>query len=170
MIQHKGITLVEMIIVLAIVAVLSTTVAPAFREMMIRQTLISSSNQAIMMLYSARVHAMEHGSVLICDKSTMCSQFHQADTIVIVAANQVDNASGGPSEILHTWHLPKGMTMDWRSFRNRPWLEYRADATSYFQNGSLLLCYHGQARRVIITRIGRPRIDPDLKQSTHCSI
>ena len=61
--------------------------------------------------------------------------------------------------ILFRQTLPSGMTASWHSFRNKPWLKFTNRATSYYQNGHFELCYGRMAIRVIMTRIGRPRVE-----------
>ncbi|MBZ2190526.1 prepilin-type N-terminal cleavage/methylation domain-containing protein [Alcanivorax sp. JB21] len=157
--RTQGFTLPELLIGLCLMALLANMALPAMRDLATRQSLIAQSNALTGLLYRARIAGAENGGALVCALGSDCEEFDISTGVLVARAAGTTSHPGPMGETIDSLILPEGMTIQWRSFRNRPWLHYGAHATSYFQNGHFLLCYRGRASRVVVTRIGRPRVD-----------
>ena len=157
--KTRGFTLPELLIGLCLMALLANLALPAMRDMATRQSLIAQSNALTGLLYRARITGAKNGGALVCALGSECDVFDVSAGVFVARAAGTTSHPGPMGEAIELLVLPEGMTVQWRSFRNQPWLHYGAHATSHFQNGHFLLCYRGQASRVVITRIGRPRVD-----------
>ena len=165
--QQRGATLVELLVVMLIVVLIAQQASAFASQLLTEQRLTSRSNALVGLLYRARMHGIEQGGVWVC-ATDHCDQFGKSPQILIIGNHSGSPAASPTGPIIEQWRLPGGMTVEWRSFQNRPWLYYRANATSHFQNGHFLLCYKGRSRKVIITRIGRPRVDTTHSDASRC--
>lgn len=164
-----GLTLIELLIAVAMLSIMASLAAPAWQKFAARQALVAQSNALVGLIYQARSDATEKGAVLICAGQGDCAEFGDHDNSLRVFLDSNDNRRfDQPDQLLAYWQGHAEMTIQWRSFRNRPWLRLTRNGTAWYQNGHFLLCYRGQASRVTVTRIGRPRVERDKADSSRC--
>lgn len=158
--RHKrGLTLVELLVVLAVVVILALATGPGLSDVLRKQALVSHANNIVGLIYRARAAAIGSDPVLVCVAPGDCSTHRSGTALQVVQDHNRNGRLDDPSELKDRLTLRKGMTVQWRSFRNKPWLRFNARGVSYYQNGHFLLCLDGTAIKVVVTRIGRPRVE-----------
>lgn len=167
---QRGVTLLELLVVISIVVTLTIASTTLFRDFIPRQSLIGRANNLIGLIYHAREQAVGSGPVLLCAMDTLCDNFDKANGLILISDDNDNRSKDGNERILREFRLPEGMTMQWRSFRGKPWLRFDSDARSWYQNGHYLLCIKNYGLKVIVTRIGRPRVAKGGVSTTLCNI
>lgn len=163
-----GFTLVEMMTVLAIFAVLLTAATDFGRNLVPKQQLIAAANNLVGIIHAGRSYASSGAPTLLCAQNTNCESFmHSPGVYVLEDSN--NNGRRDPSErIVAEMKLPEGIDVSWRSFRNKPWLRFSPSKISWYQNGNLMLCAKNMKIKVIVSRIGRPRVERTGVQPEAC--
>ena len=155
----RGFTLVELLVTILVVSILATTAAPLFAKAIARQSLIARANNLVGFIYMAREKASEGNPVMLCALDQACAQFADTRHLALVEDRNHNERFDDADEILAELVLPEAMQVSWRSFRRKPWLRFTHQARSHYQNGHFLLCQEAMGIKVIITRIGRPRVE-----------
>ena len=170
MCKPLGFTVTEMLVALAVTAVLTGLAIPAFQGYAERNRSVSALNQMVVTLQSARHAAISlRTAVTICPSATGtdCGVRDSWHLGTLVFADRNRNGRRDSNEDVLHW-LPgfgDGARLYWRSFRNRSYLQFTASGLTDWQNGNLLYCPpNGDphfAREVIINAQARPRKAPD---------
>lgn len=166
--QETGFTLVELMIALSIIAILSMLSAPLMQDMIPKQRLIGKANNVVGFIQQGRIHAVGKKAVLLCAYPGDCSTFTQATGLSLIEDNNDNRVFDEGDKLVAKLTLPKGSVIHWKSFRRKPWLKFSPSAISYYQNGTLQLCAQKFSIRVIVTRIGRPRVSPEGVEEKNC--
>jgi type IV fimbrial biogenesis protein FimT len=166
--SHRGFTLIEMLATIAVMTMLVTLAAPSFREMAIRNRLVTYANDLISSANFARSEAVRRGlPVTLCPSitGTRCSgRDWNTGWIAFVNADD-DNpatvdAAGEPVLRVHE-ALSDSYTMYSSAvFVNH--VTYRADGSAN-DAGVFALCHDADpvgSRAVILTQL-RPRVATD---------
>lgn len=174
----RGLTLIELMVTIAIAAILAGLAAPSFRELMASNQLKSHASALLSSLLLARSEALKrNGRVVLCKSASgmACTQDGGWEQGWIIFADANNNAAldAGETVIQRTAALSSG----WRLTGNDNILNYvsysgvgSAKLTSGgFQAGTFTLCQlstsGGKARDIVISATGRPTI----KQTTVAS-
>lgn len=155
----RGLTLLELLVAIFVVAILVSSAAPSFSKAIARQSLVGRANNLIGFIYMAREKASEGHPVMLCDLDLDCTRFTDTRHLALVEDRNNNERLDSADEVFAELVLPETMRVSWRSFRNKPWLRFTQQARSYYQNGHFLLCHKGMGIKVIITRVGRPRVE-----------
>ena len=152
--RGRGFTVIEMMVVVAVLAVLAAAAIPTFIEVMNNNRLAARSNDVVSMLQNARLEAIRSGSrVIVCPtvNGTACASGSTWGGWIAFVDRNGNNAldtTPAPTELLLSELVPAPMQM--KSSSNisggtgriifRPdGLVYRADGTSLL-SGALSIC------------------------------
>lgn len=167
--RPTGMTLVELLVCLGIVTLgLALSLGP-WQTFVTRYALTAQANTLTGLVHAARGRAAGALPILLCSRMGKCNDFLTPDDAIILVRDLNRNFAfdqGEPMETALT--LPQGMTVQWRSFRAKPWLHFNSRGVAYYQNGHFLLCYRGKAKKVIVTRQARPRVKPGDADISRC--
>jgi type IV fimbrial biogenesis protein FimT len=163
----KGFTLIELMMVLAIVAVLLTLALPAFGKLVGRTHAQVARSQLITALNQARIAAVNRGARVVacpssdqvrCDRST---QWHHG-WLVFTDLDRDGDRSDGETVITVTQTQPHGVAI--LGTRGRPRVDFLPDGSASGSNLSLTLCDRATgiagASAVIVSQSGRVRHGP----------
>lgn len=152
-----GFTLIELMVTIAVLAVIITLAVPSFRGTIYSNRLTSASNEAAALLQIARSEALRRNQAfVVCPSPTPdgttkdCSSAGAKGLIVYM---------GGTNQVVRRMSLPEGMSMTYSTgFGNQ--IVFRPDGFARATNGSLVnavvqLCFLGtnpreNARRVSV--------------------
>ncbi|WP_171016000.1 GspH/FimT family protein [Ramlibacter sp. 2FC] len=167
-----GLTLIELMVTIAIAAILAGLAAPSFREMLVANSLKSNASAMLSSLLLARGEAIKrNGRVALCKSATgtACTTDGSWEQGWIVFADVNNNAAldAGETVVQRTAALGNGLRLtgngniaNYVSYSGMG--ETRMTAGN-FQSGTFTLCQlsasGGKARDIVISATGRPRIE-----------
>ena len=164
--QIKGFTLIELIITIAILAIISTLALPYFHDIMAKQEIKNTTHSLIYSMQMAKTHAAtQHNNVVICPSTDGLNC--QADSwnsgfVGFVDSNknrQVDSNE----DIIFTQAINlKYGSLNWRGTLNIPSLTFQAlNGLPNGSNGSFYYCStHQQPHsKIILSNMGHIRIE-----------
>jgi type IV fimbrial biogenesis protein FimT len=160
--RAHGITAIELMITIAVVAILSAIAAPSFTNLRYQGERVSQVNDFLHAIFLARSEAIKRGHAVELCKSrdgTSCSSTgHWHDGwIVFVNTDREDVAERDPGEevlLVHPAWKTGTITSNRNSFSFRP---YRQAVV----NGTVVFCDprgSEHARAIIVSSTGRPRL------------
>lgn len=164
--QMYGLTLVELVLVLAICSILLAFSIPSFSTLTQRVESTASVNQMIGLLHYARSAAINHGSLItLCPTSDFkhCTNDWNLDLMVFTDLDNDRIVSTGETILRiqqpdHTAHWT--MRPATKSF-----FQFDPDGTVHGTLGSLLYCHQSDApelaRRIFLNLGGRIRLSQD---------
>lgn len=153
-------TLAELLVALAILALVTGWAVPRLDTVLVRQSLVAHANQLAALIHGSRGRAIGRAPILICSRNERCATFLQpADGLLLVYDLNDNGRLDASDEVELGLDLPRGMTVTWRSFRGRPWLRIDRRGVAYYQNGHFLLCYRNHGRKVIVNYQALPRVE-----------
>jgi type IV fimbrial biogenesis protein FimT len=165
----NGFTLIESLIVLGIISILLSFIAPAVADLIERSRATTAHNWIITSIMFARQSAVTYGALTtLCPSSTGTScggQWHDG-SIVFIDLNK-DAKVDSEDTIVKRFEYPLDSgTIKWRSFRNRKYLQITSMGYTNFQNGNFVYCPANEdprfRRQIVINMIGRARSVHDV--------
>lgn len=160
--QH-GLTLIELLMVIALIGILMGIAAPSFSELLLNQRQISQLNTLVGQLNYARSEAIKQGQWLMVCKSpdgTSCTNSGDWDTGWMVFADQNRDRQRNGDEALLYHHRPHAaLSIRYAGFPSPNYVIYYPGGTS-LGNGTFTFCDSRgaeQARAVILAKSGRLR-------------
>lgn len=155
---HSGVTLLELIITVAIVAILGAIAAPSFSTMFRNSRLGTDANDLLADLALARSEAAKRGArVTICvsDSGTSCSGTNWASgRIVFVDQGTAGTVDPGDTILRVTSALAGANTLSASSFANNNYIQYRPKGATD-STGTFTLCAGTTGRTITINTTGR---------------
>jgi len=142
--QHqKGLTLFELLVVLAITSILIGIAVPSMANFVRQAESVSLSNQLIGLVHYARTASISQGvTITICGSGDSLQCDNQWSKHILIFADKNDNG-----ELDEEDHLLQdrslfnpGDKLIWRSFRNKPYLQLHPTGITYYQNGNFTYC------------------------------
>jgi len=163
----RGVTLVELMVTIAVAAILLAVAVPGFLQIVQSNRLTSATNEFMAAINFARSEAIKRGqSVWLCKTAdgaacTLSGNEWETGWMAFLDTNKDGKWSPG-DEILRVWPgLPEGYTLrPNKNFSN--YLRYDPRGTAN-NMGTFAVCYQNQtvgARAIVITRL-RPRLGSD---------
>ncbi len=167
-----GFTLTELLVVIAVTAVLLAVAVPSMARMIDSTRLTSYSNSFLAAMYLARSEAIKHnGRVAMCksDDGLRCTAGGGWDQGWIVFHDPNDNGVADAGELIvhHTQALAGGFKL-WGNQSVARYISFIPSgrtrlASGAFQAGTLTLCKESggtvQARQIVINNAGRARVE-----------
>jgi type IV fimbrial biogenesis protein FimT len=157
--KTRGFTLPELLVAMAISAMLLALAAPGFSRQRGEAALRSASSQTLVILQLARREALARGqSVTACPTSDgiLCS-FGARQWMLFANGPSGSNARRDPAdEVLQTWTLPHGVSVS--GTRGYAAFQPRAGAATTV---TFDFCHRAAPRSVaiVVSQTGRPRIE-----------
>lgn len=158
--RSRGITLAELLVALAISAVLLATAAPGFSRQRANAALGTAAGQAMAALHLARRLALARGQSMTVCLSADGQQCGFAGREWLLFANEPggsDSRRDGDEVVLRRWSLPRGVLVTgsrgYAAFQSRP----GSAATVTFRFRHPLA--PGAGRDVVVSQTGRPRLE-----------
>lgn len=166
--KSRGLTLLELLITLAVLAVLLGMGVPAFQDVIAQNRATASTNLLVTSLHLARSEAVRsglHATVCPGDAEGCRSDGYHQGWIVFLDPNR-DGRRQAEEPLLRVFDaLDKGVTATGNSTVS-DYVMYTPRghtrlASGGFQAGTLTICSQPYARRIVISRAGRPRLEQD---------
>ena len=143
--QKNGFTLVELIVTLAIFAILATIALPYFQEIRAKQEVNDTTNKLISTIHLAKSQALlYHSNVVLCpSQNNLNCQTNQwtAGLLVFLDSNKNRQIDTGEKIIYTESTNLKYGHLDWRGTLSAPSLTFQAEnGLPIGSNGSFYYC------------------------------
>jgi len=162
----RGIALIELMITVAILAILAAIAAPNFRDMIVRNRLASASNDLLLSLQTARSEAIRlNSTVTVCrsNNGTDCTAGGWEQGWIVFHNRDSDGVVDKPAEaVLRVWPTFGANFSVNTSAAIGARIDFDARGHA-LQTGHLIVCHNNQlteARALIVTLV-RPRMASD---------
>lgn len=169
---HRGFTLIELMLALALAAVIGSLAAPAMSDFAARQRIDAAANELTAHINLARLQAVTHAErVVLCPSSdgAECTGMNRWDVGWIVFRDRDNNGRPDASDdLLRVGAALQRLAVD---SAGRIRIRYQPDGTAGGSNLTIKLCDPDRpeiARAVIISNPGRPRV-ADLPAHLSCT-
>ncbi len=166
--KYAGFTLIELIITVAIAAIVLAIGIPSFKETILQNRLTTYTNQLIGAINLARSEAIKRGvRVTLCPSNGADCEAIGYEKGWIVFSDLNNNAkldTANDEIIIRIFEkMPDGMTLTGDD-NVKTYISYTGDGVSRlnggaFQTGTLTLCKDGKARQIILSSPGRLRVE-----------
>jgi type IV fimbrial biogenesis protein FimT len=162
--SESGISLIEVLVVLAIAAIMIGAAAPSFRGFSERNQAAHAMNWIIRAVRFTRQAAIIHGATTtLCpslDGEHCGGKWHDG-VLIFTDRNSNRKLDQGDHRLLRLPYPYQGSTIKWRSFGNRQFLQIRSTGYTNFQNGNFVYCNATReprySRQVVVNLQGRVR-------------
>jgi type IV fimbrial biogenesis protein FimT len=164
--NKDGFTLVELMVVIAILAITFSLSIPAYKDLLLRQKINGQANQLFSIIYLARSEAIKRSSVVTICKSgngqTCGAQWSEG--WLMFADQDADGLLDPLENIISSGLVDSQITMSWSAFGSNNYLRLSPRGMTISQNGTFTLCpANGNAmiaRTVVVTKLARVRLPP----------
>lgn len=161
---HQGYTLTELLIALAITAVVMAAATPSFANLLQNNRLTTSLNTLATTLHYARSEAIKRNQPIVICKGTPdtgCnnSRTWHAGWIVFVDGNGDKQWNDDEPLLWSQAALPSGQTLEWHAFPSSNYTIYYPNGTAS-SNGTFVFCDNRgtlAAKALILAKTGRVR-------------
>jgi len=169
--ENQGFTLIELMITLAVAAVVLTLAVPSLGDLQQRNRQAAAANELVAHLNVARLHAVTYREITIAcpaDSTLECGGHNRwHDGWIVFRDPDRDNRPNDAADLLRVGTGLEGL---WSDSAGRTLVRYRPEGNAYGTNQTIKLCDPGgvtRPRAVIISNPGRPRVD-DLPNHLSC--
>lgn len=167
MYRNKGLTLIEVMIVIAIMTIIASLTAPSFNNLMRRQQVSGETDVLFSLIYFARSEAVKRNKVVtICksDNATQCGGDWTNGWIVFSDVDKDGSRDSGET-LISSGKIGEGYQLGWSAFGSNNYIRFTANGLTLSQNGSFKLCPNDNdarfARAVVISKTARVRLPKD---------
>lgn len=162
----KGITLIEMIFTMGLIAIMSMMAIPYMQNLIAKQKLSAdllkikgiietARNKAITHRYKVKICGLETAIEAVAEQEPRCSSDWSNLNVIM-------SKSGKDPQILHSLHLNQHYDLiEWSAFQRKPYLELTPNGFTNHQNGTLYICHPNFSnlhRAVVVSKTGRVSI------------
>lgn len=167
--MNRGYSLFEALVSLFVASVLIGLALPPLGDFVARQRAVAAVNQIIGAVVAARHAAVKHRTTttLCAAAAGGCARANQWHLGAMIFRDANANGQREPDELILA-QLPsmgRGERVYWRSFRNRPYLQFSARGWTNWQNGSFQYCPPNAdprlSKSIIINAQGRAAVSRD---------
>jgi type IV fimbrial biogenesis protein FimT len=168
--REQGYTLIELMVTFAVAAIIVTIAVPGFGNLLAEQRLVTSTNHFVSALHLTRSEAVKRGTrVSLCaseDGSTCGSATGYSAGWIVFEGPEPGAPLDPAAEILRSFPPSSAATVEGNGSMTA-YISYVATGetrqlSGALQMGTVTICDTGRARRVVISRTGRPRIEPSI--------
>lgn len=170
--NQSGYSLTELLVILAIIALLGATAYPSARGMLERQATVTAINRMVAAINLSRHSAMQHGvTITLCalKASGQCGADWAGELTVFLDRNGNARKETSEQTVRILPPLTSGASITWRAFRNRQYLQMTTFGLTNYQNGNFVACpasgNQRWARQVVINIQGRVRKNHRLNKA-----
>ena len=165
--REHGLTLIELMVTLAVAAILITVAVPGFGSLVAEQRLVTTTNQFVTALHLTRSEAVKRGNrVTLCasEDGSSCGSSNGYSSGWIVFEGPEPGAPVQPAgEVLRVFAPGSQVVINGDNVTSA-YISYVATGETRRMNNALLMgsvtvCAGNQARRIVINRTGRPRVE-----------
>jgi prepilin-type N-terminal cleavage/methylation domain-containing protein len=162
--RSQGFTLVELLMVVAIIGILLSSGLTHYQELLARNQATVVVNWLISTIHFARYNAAKKNiTVTLCalEGESCTRNWHQG--LNLFADNNQNGKLDSHEKLIASLKpaAPAGSIL-WRSFGNKPYLQFTSMGYTNFQNGNITYCPKDPdsrfRRQIVITVQGRPRL------------
>lgn len=168
--RDHGLTLVELVVALAVAAVLVTFALPGLAGLLAEQRVITTTNRFVAALNLARAEAVRRGTrVTLCasaDGLGCGSANGYGDGWILIEGPAPGAVLTDPAPVLRVF-APAGGVLVEGNGEMGAYVSYVATGETRrlgggLGMGSVTICDGNRARRVVINRTGRARVEPSV--------
>ncbi len=176
MTDHRGFTVIELVVTVALVAILAAIAVPAYTTMMTTNRMVAELNDLVGSLHFARSEAIKRGlDVVLCKSAdgqlcTNAGDWSQGWVIFQDTNNsQTRDGAGCPGEpcepLISAQPAFEGGDQFVGTGNPANWVQFNRNGFSGSSFGTFTLCESGKdrkkARAIIVSRTGRIRLGED---------
>lgn len=158
---HVGHSLAELLVCLFVLTTLASVALPEWTDLLRRERQRANVNQMLNAINYTRTQSVRNQAVVtLCSGQQKCNDKTTWHTQLLAFTDNNRNGRIDSGEtLLRIFPLPPDSSWQWQSFRQKPYLQFEGNGTTFALNGTLSLCYFGKVEhQIVINLTGRARI------------